>query len=264
MTARRLAASPSGRRTVSTAQPAVASDDANAAPTAASAPGSVTTTARRASSREGPSSTPDSQCRRRSAGSGRSGSARREGRAIGDRRRRGPPARCRRGRRPGRPPGHRSAAARSRRRTRSRRARRSRMRADRVAALDERADVRRSPQALGEDLRSAVEPDRRSAPVQPPTVAWIDDGPATGRDDAAERPDPGPPDPASATAARSIDRKAGSPSSAKISGIERPASRSIRSSRSMNSAWWRCARRRPTTLLPLPGRPTRTRSIEAA
>ena len=44
-------------------------------------------------------------------------------------------------------------------------------------------------------------------------------------------------------------------------GSRRPVARSMRSSRSMNVAWWRCARRLPTTLLPLPGSPTRTTSI---
>ena len=56
-------------------------------------------------------------------------------------------------------------------------------------------------------------------------------------------------------------RKAGSPSSAKMSGMVRPLPRSIRSSRSMNSARCRPASRRPTTLLPLPGSPTSTTSI---
>ena len=60
------------------------------------------------------------------------------------------------------------------------------------------------------------------AAVQGPAVARIDDGPATGRDDPADLGvrSAGP---RSATAARSSARKAASPSSAKISGIDRPA-----------------------------------------
>ena len=67
--------------------------------------------------------------------------------------------------------------------------------------------------------------------------------------------------PRATTASRSRRRKAASPSSAKISGIGRPAACSISSSRSTNVAPWRAARRRPTAVLPLPGSPTRTRSI---
>ena len=61
-------------------------------------------------------------------------------------------------------------------------------RAHRVAADDQRPDVRRATEALGEDLRADVEPDRHAAPVERPAIARIDDGAAAGRDD---RPDAG-------------------------------------------------------------------------
>ena len=56
-------------------------------------------------------------------------------------------------------------------------------RPDRVAAGDERTDVRRPAQPLGEDLRATIEPDRRPAAVQRPPIARIDDGAAAGGDD---------------------------------------------------------------------------------
>src|SRR3954467_7731628 len=51
-------------------------------------------------------------------------------------------------------------------------------RPDRVAAGDQRSDVGRSTETLGEDFRTAVEPDRRSPAVQRPPVARIDHGAA--------------------------------------------------------------------------------------
>ena len=59
-------------------------------------------------------------------------------------------------------------------------------RADRIAARHQRPDVWRAAQALGEDLGPAVEPDRRPAAIQRPSVARIDDRPATGRDHPAD------------------------------------------------------------------------------
>ena len=57
-------------------------------------------------------------------------------------------------------------------------------------------------------------------------------------------------------------RKAASPSSAKISGIDRPvADLDPLVEVDERGARWRCASRLPTTLLPLPGRPTSTTSI---
>ena len=64
-------------------------------------------------------------------------------------------------------------------------------------------------------------------------------------------------------AAASWARKAASPSRSKMTAGGAPASASMAASRSMNSAWWACATRRPTALLPLPGRPMRTSSIAA-
>ena len=58
-------------------------------------------------------------------------------------------------------------------------------RADRIAAGHQRPDVGGTAQALGEDLGTAVEPDRRAAPVERPAIARVEDGAATGRDDAA-------------------------------------------------------------------------------
>ena len=65
-------------------------------------------------------------------------------------------------------------------------------RAHRVAPDDQRPDVRRATQPLGEDLGPDVEPDRDAAAVQRPAVARVDDGAAAGRDDAPHvRPDVG-------------------------------------------------------------------------
>ena len=133
-------------------------------------------------------------------------------------------------------------------------------RPDRVAPADQRPDVRRAAQALGKDLRPAVEPDAvRSAAIERPAVARIDDRAATGRITrrTSVAPSAGP---RSTIAARSRARNAASPSSSKISGMDRPAPDSIRSSRSTNGAPWRLASRRPTTLLPLPGSPISTTS----
>ncbi len=60
-------------------------------------------------------------------------------------------------------------------------------RPDRIAALDERPDVRAAAESLGEDLRPAVEPDRQAAPVQRPAIARVDDGAAAGRDHPPDR-----------------------------------------------------------------------------
>ena len=49
----------------------------------------------------------------------------------------------------------------------------------------------------------------------------------------------------------------------KISGMRRPAARSISSSRSTNAAPCRAATRRPTAVLPLPGSPTTTSSMRS-
>ncbi len=57
---------------------------------------------------------------------------------------------------------------------------------DRVAAGDQRPDVRGAAQALGEDLRATIEPDRGPAAVERPPVARVDDGAATGRDHAPD------------------------------------------------------------------------------
>ena len=103
---------------------------------------------------------------------------------------------------------------------------------DRVASGDERTDVGRAAQALGEDLRPSVEPDRGATPVERPAVARVDDRAAAGRHDAAD----GRVSISVAQVGHGIPlerRKAASPSSAKISGIDRPAADSIRSSRSM-------------------------------
>ena len=59
-------------------------------------------------------------------------------------------------------------------------------RADRVASRDQRPDVGRSAQPLGEHLGSTVEPDRDPAAVQRPAVARVDDGTAARRDDAPD------------------------------------------------------------------------------
>ena len=57
---------------------------------------------------------------------------------------------------------------------------------DRIAAGDQRPDVRGATQSLGEDLRSAIEPDRATTAEQGPPVARIDDGPAAAGDDPAD------------------------------------------------------------------------------
>ena len=59
-------------------------------------------------------------------------------------------------------------------------------RPDRVATADERPDVRAAAEALGEDLGSAVEPDRHAAPEQRPAIPRVDDRPAAGSEDPAE------------------------------------------------------------------------------
>jgi hypothetical protein len=58
---------------------------------------------------------------------------------------------------------------------------------DRVAAGDERADVRAAAKALGEHLRPAVEPDWQAASIQGPAVPRVDDRAAPGGDDATDR-----------------------------------------------------------------------------
>ena len=68
----------------------------------------------------------------------------------------------------------------------------------------------------------------------------------------------------SANASRSSARKAGSPSASKISGIDRAARRSMRSSRSMNDMPSRSAASCPAELLPLYEKPMRNRLRIAA
>ena len=57
-------------------------------------------------------------------------------------------------------------------------------RAERIAALDQRAHVRAAAEALGEHLGADVEPDDAAAAEEPPAVARVDDRPAAGSDHA--------------------------------------------------------------------------------
>ncbi len=134
-------------------------------------------------------------------------------------------------------------------------------RADRVPTGDQRPDVRRSGAGAGPGPRDA----RRARP-------WPGLGRATsGCGDRRPRPrrsrspagSPGPDRPGRARRSprARAPRNAASPSSAKMSGIDRPVDRSICSSRSMKLAPCRWASRRPMTLLPLPGSPTSTTSM---
>ena len=59
-------------------------------------------------------------------------------------------------------------------------------RPDGVAPRDQRPDVRRAAEALGEDLGPAIEPDRRPSAKECPSIAGIDDRPAARRDDAPD------------------------------------------------------------------------------
>src|SRR4029078_8516905 len=61
-------------------------------------------------------------------------------------------------------------------------------RADRISTLDERPDMRRTAQALCQDLRPAIEPDDDPSAVERPAVAWVHDGAAAGSDHAMDEP----------------------------------------------------------------------------
>ena len=132
-------------------------------------------------------------------------------------------------------------------------------RPDRVASGDQRPDVRRAAESLGQASGRASShtatargtgasgcADRRRA------SAGGDDPRSAGSGSAG---------PIDRTAARSRARNPASPSSVKISGIGRPASTSMSRQGRRTMRRGDARRARPTALLPLPGSPTSTRSI---
>ena len=92
---------------------------------------------------------------------------------------------------------------------------------------------------------------------QAPVRLAEDDAPAGRQDRAAAGP--------SARRARATprSRNAGSPSSAKIARIDRPATRSNSTSASTNGRSSRCARIRPTVDLPVPRRPDQRQALRS-